>query len=868
MNRTDPQPPPPRARRRARVTSARVIWVDRAAAVTVTLGGLLVILAVLGILAYLIVVVQPLFAGASLAREAGYRLLPGDAPGVLFAELDEYRSVGICGLASGEILTFAARTGDVVGRASLFPSDRTVTSVSRTPSGGHTALAFADGSVLLARIDFKTEFLGLAPVEEDSGDATRVIPGGLIERLASGQIRRVTTTLEVEPPFSLGTSGAPVMLMDYRVADDQTRLAALTSTGELLLRESLQRRNFLTGEATPEVAITAVPLPKELSALGAPSFLLLTTVGDQLYLAWPAGELVRYDLRDPAVPLLAERLDMAPEPDARLTALSFVSGEQSILASDSRGRTRAWFRLPRLGAGADGHAMVVAHTLAAHSAGVTAITGSQRAKSLLTGAADGSLILHHLTSERVLARERLDPAAAVVWAQITPKGDGIFALGANGQATLWRLRAPHPETSLSSLFGRVWYEGYPEPGYTWQSSSATDEFEPKLSLVPLIFGTLKATLYSMLFAVPIALGAAIYTSEFLDPRYRAPVKSTIEMMASLPSVVLGFLAALVLAPIVESWVLAVLAAFALVPLSALGAGYLCQMLPARAGLRLSGRAQLLVVILISTGSLWAARAAAGPIESALFGGDFKGWLDGRTGTGAPGLGLLAWPAILIGLLVLDRKYIAEALGRRRGSTGPRRAAAVELGRFLAILILSMALAWALAVAGAALGLDPRGELFGTYIQRNALVVGFVMGFAVVPIIYTIAEDALSAVPQSLRSASLGCGATRWQTATRVVLPVALSGIFSALMVGLGRAVGETMIVLMAAGNTPLIDFNVFNGLRTLSANIAVELPEAAKDGTLYRVLFLAALMLFLITFVVNTLAEIIRQRFRRRAYQL
>jgi len=96
----------------------------------------------------------------------------------------------------------------------------------------------------------------------------------------------------------------------------------------------------------------------------------------------------------------------------------------------------------------------------------------------------------------------------------------------------------------------------------------------------------------------------------------------------------------------------------------------------------------------------------------------------------------------------------------------------------------------------------------------------------------------------------------------------MSGIFSALMVGLGRAVGETMIVLMAAGNTPLMDLNVFNGLRTLSANIAVELPEAVKDGSLYRVLFFAALMLFILTFIVNTLAEIVRQRFRKRAYQL
>jgi phosphate transport system permease protein len=93
-------------------------------------------------------------------------------------------------------------------------------------------------------------------------------------------------------------------------------------------------------------------------------------------------------------------------------------------------------------------------------------------------------------------------------------------------------------------------------------------------------------------------------------------------------------------------------------------------------------------------------------------------------------------------------------------------------------------------------------------------------------------------------------------------------VFAAVMVGMGRAVGETMIVVMAAGNTPVMDWNLFNGLRALSANIAVELPEAVKGGTLYRTLFLAALTLFVITFAVNTLAEIVRQRFRKRAAQL
>jgi phosphate transport system permease protein len=149
-------------------------------------------------------------------------------------------------------------------------------------------------------------------------------------------------------------------------------------------------------------------------------------------------------------------------------------------------------------------------------------------------------------------------------------------------------------------------------------------------------------------------------------------------------------------------------------------------------------------------------------------------------------------------------------------------------------------------------------------QRNALVVGFMMGFAVIPIIFTITEDALSSVPPVLKSGSLALGASRWQTAIRIILPTASAGIFSALMIGLGRAVGETMIVLMATGNTPIMDLNIFSGMRTLSANIAVELPEAPQYGTLYRTLFLGAMVLFVMTFVVNTLAEILRQHLRER----
>ncbi|EIY4766054.1 ABC transporter permease subunit [Vibrio cholerae] len=151
-----------------------------------------------------------------------------------------------------------------------------------------------------------------------------------------------------------------------------------------------------------------------------------------------------------------------------------------------------------------------------------------------------------------------------------------------------------------------------------------------------------------------------------------------------------------------------------------------------------------------------------------------------------------------------------------------------------------------------------------YDQRNALVVGFAMGFAVIPTIFTIAEDAIFSVPKHLSDGSLALGATPWQTLIYVVLLTASPGIFSAIMMGLGRAVGETMIVLMATGNTPLLDWNIFEGMRTLSATIAVELPESEVQSAHFRILFLAALLLLTFTFAVNSLAEWVRQRLREK----
>ncbi|MGM0983223.1 MAG: ABC transporter permease subunit [Pseudomonadota bacterium] len=341
-----------------------------------------------------------------------------------------------------------------------------------------------------------------------------------------------------------------------------------------------------------------------------------------------------------------------------------------------------------------------------------------------------------------------------------------------------------PEALWSPLPG-----GDDSVGHRWDPTASLAAGEsPRVSLVPLAWGTLEAAAWALLIAVPLALGAASHSALFMSSRLRSHLKPTLELMEALPGVVIGFVAGLVLAPWVERHLADVLAMLLLLVPGLLLAGGLWSCLPPRlqqvmplgwAGLWLLPWLLLMVVV---------AQALSPWLETWAFDGDLRHWLEAR------------------------------------------------------------------------LGLDVA--------VRNAMIVGMAMGFAVMPSVYALAEDALSGVPRSLVEGAQALGATRWQTLWRVVLPAASPGIFSAVMIGAGRAVGETMIVLMASGNAALMTWNPLDGLRSLAATIAIELPEAGPGGPHYRLLLLAALLLFVFTFLVNTLAELVRTRLRRRYRRL
>jgi phosphate transport system permease protein len=781
--------------------------------------------------------------------------------------VDEYRLVGWRVTADGTLVGFSVQDGRELLRRRL-TGGRRPTAIAADTRQGTIAFGFGDGSIRLGRAGFSSRSLDARDLPRTLRDLRRgdsaVFEGGVLGRSGGNElvVQRVETSVDDPIP---GDSSAPVLLLDLALRGDDPVFAAYTGDGVLRLYGLTRRTNLLTGKVTASLSGGSFPVPRR-PGQGHPAHVKLSGVADTVYLLWSDGHMVRVDTRDFAAPRLAETAKLLTNGEA-VTSAAFLIGRATLLVGDSTGQTTAWFRVkPPDADSPDGAVLVAARRLPGGPAPVTALAPSARTRAVAVGYGDGAVRIYQVTSGRLLATAAAQPGKPIAALALAPKGDGLAAL-ADGRFWAWAVNIPHPEVSVGALFGSVWYEGYPRPEHVWQSSSGTDDFEPKLGLMPLVFGTLKAVLYSMLFSVPAALLAALYTSEFLSRRAKARVKPAIEMMASLPSVVLGFVAALVFAPFVEDWVPHLLTAFFAVPFVLLLGAHLWQLLPPYWLTRLASRRLAFVALALPFG-LAGAALAGGAVERLFFAGDIKLWLDGQAGSGVGGWMLLTLPASAIVAGYAIHRAGERLAGARLAGWSPRRAALFALGKFAAGTVAAALLAWALSWALGAAGFDPRGGFLATYVQRNALIVGFVMGIAVIPVIYTIAEDALSAVPDHLRSASLAAGATPWQTARRIVIPTAMSGLFSAVMIGFGRAVGETMVVLMAAGNTPVMEWNMFNGFRTLSANIAVELPEAVRDSTHYRTLFLSALVLFVMTFAVNTLAEFVRQRFRKRAYEL
>ncbi len=723
---------------------------DRLARRAVGIGGVSVIIAILLIFFYLLYVVFPLFIPASVERVADYPVPGGsEQTRTLHLDMEEQAGLAVRYTDDGRVVFFDTADGAVRDTVRLV--DGRVRSIATGAlGGGLVALGLEDGRVLLAKHRFKVSF--------------------------PDDVRTLTPAVEFpygSEPLVVDDEGEPLEHLAVRDGEDRLLLVAATSD-RILLAGFDKETSFLSDEVTLER--TAATLGPNTLDLG---YIRVGPLQDQLYLAGHDGSLLHYNITDIEAPRLVERISLVEQGD-RLTSLELLLGGTSLLVGGSDGSVSQWF--PVRDAQNESRLQRV-RTFRGQEAPVTAIASEARRRGFLAADSTGRVGIYHSTAERTLLVEPMS-GSRIGSLAISPRSDHLLVESDDGRLQFWAVHNEHPEVSWSALWGQVQYEGYAEPNYTWQSSAASNDFEPKFSLTPLAFGTLKAAFYAMLLAVPLAIMGAVYTAYFMAPTMRRMVKPTIEVMEALPTVILGFLAGLWLAPLVESHLPGIFALLLIVPAGILLCSYFWHSLPGsvRRLVPEGWEAALLAPVVVAL--VWAAFALSAPLEHALFGGNMRAWLSQELGI--------------------------------------------------------------------------------SFDQRNSLVVGLAMGFAVIPTIFSIAEDAIFSVPKHLTFGSLALGATPWQTLTRVVILTASPGIFSAMMIGMGRAVGETMIVLMATGNTPVMDFSIFEGMRTLSANIAVEMPESEVDSTHYRVLFLAAFVLFMFTFAVNTVAEMVRHRLRRK----
>jgi phosphate transport system permease protein len=717
-------------------------------------GGVGVIIAILLIAFYLLYVVLPLFFPAHMELIDRYTI-PGDAAvETRYLSIEEQTEIGTRMTADGKVLFFKASDGSVISQFNVLEK------ASAAPA------SFNHGDAAQAVFAYGLE-----------NGAAVVGRHVYLESFPEGNRRVITPSISYPSgaePIILDPQGRTIRHVAAESDGDNTTIVGVTDDNQVFLASISAEKAFLSDEVEIKQA-TAV-----IDYSGAPvTHILLDKEQREVFIAGKDGVVSYYNIADKEDPVLVHKARVVPE-NASITAFKLLSGGISILVGNSRGQIAQWFPVRD---DANNYTLQFVRGFEEQEAPITAIAPEYFRKGFIAADSSGSVGIYHTTAHKLVYKKKLADAE-LRHVAISPREDALLVQNSENQIEFWEVENEHPEVSWNSLWGKVWYESRQEPEYIWQSSSAASEFEPKFSLTPLAFGTLKAAFYAMLFSVPLAIFGAMYTAYFMSPRMRGYVKPTVEIMEALPTVILGFLAGLWLAPYVEKHLPGIFLMLLFMPVSVLIAAWIWHHLPASIRNRVDDGWEAALLMPVIAFAVWFSMQLSAPVESMFFGGNMPLWLTNEMGI--------------------------------------------------------------------------------NYEQRNSLVVGLAMGLAVIPNIFSIAEDAIFSVPKHLTTGSLALGATRWQTMMRVVLLTASPGIFSAVMIGLGRAVGETMIVVMATGNTAIMDLNIFQGFRALSANIAVEMPETEVNSTHYRILFLAALVLFMATFLVNTIAEVVRQRLRNK----
>ncbi|PKG85843.1 phosphate ABC transporter permease [Colwellia sp. 75C3] len=757
----------------------------------ITLGGISVLFTLVLIFMYLLYVVKPIFESAKIEQTVNISIDSTSNGEVLGSGIDELKELAYQITAAGNIDFYHLKASDPKAEnqfsvgdnslsTSLFVSDdfnqeqvvKVVNSFSE-----NKLLHTAKGKTLLIQPSFYATY---------ANDTREIIP-------------QVNYPLGQES-LIIDEQQIPLSQLAFAMDDERIVFVGFTKDKRLIKTSFIAEDDFSSSSDGDDVEYETIFQKVELFDGLSEGVIDEIKVTPDLSLAFirSASIVYVYSLNDDEdVSLKATIRPTLDNDNTYLTSMGLLSGSSSVLLGDSSGRVSQWFEVAtdegrqfkQIRSFKSDDDQNSSNNNSQTSNAITAIYTEQYRKSFYTMTQSGMVNAFYTTSAAHLWQGQLTSTQPETFT-IAPRANGLIVIVNDALDTTkkslqaFSVHNEHPEVTWQALWQEVWYEGYPEPDYVWQSTSGSDDFEGKFSLVPISFGTIKAALYAMLFAVPIALTAAIYTAYFMTPGMRKKVKPTIEMMEALPTVILGFLAGLWLAPLMEEYLPAIFLLFIFLPLATLITAFSWHKLPNQLKDKLPETLAPILLIPVIILATYAAFSLSPLLEDSLFNGDM-------------------------------RQFLTNDLG---------------------------------------INFD----------QRNALVVGIAMGFAVIPTIFSMAEDAIFSVPGHLTSGSLALGATQWQTLIGVVLLTASPGIFSAVMMGLGRAVGETMIVLMATGNTPILDWSIFQGMRTLAANIAVEMPESEVGSSHYRILFLAAFVLFIFTFIFNTVAEFVRQRLREK----
>jgi len=481
---------------------------DRIATRIITLGGLLVIASVIAILVLIVRVTIPLFQPARTNIIFQFPLSSA-SESLLAMGVDDYQETAYT-LNDKGVFTFynLAKGTSFLSLESGAGKNVPLKSIELHKNNQYSML-WADNSVSMTEVAFRFHFA------EDG------------KRTIKPEIKTIA-----EFPAETGTM--KVLRVAVRKTEDGrlTKVVLLDDNSFRVAREVM--RTDLFGNEKKEV----VSFPVHEDIPGKITAFTLDEKGDTLFVGTDSGSLLRWDVSGVAG-LRTDNVLAVPSGDA-ITALTMVFGDISVAVGDAKGGLATWSPI-WTGDGAQRVTKIrKIHELTAHKAAVATIVASRRTKALVSFGADGKVHYDHMTSENHL----LDIEHNLTNFALAGSDSSLVGLDRSNNLIVWNIDNPHPEVSLKTLFGKVWYESYNQPEYVWQSSGGSDDFESKFSIIPLLFGTIKGTLYAMIFAIPLSIFGAVYTSQFTSYGFKKNIKPLIEIMASVPSVVIGFLIAL------------------------------------------------------------------------------------------------------------------------------------------------------------------------------------------------------------------------------------------------------------------------------------------------------------------------------------